>query len=253
MFWTNQKKQIEGLEQRLKRQEQALKLKNEYISIQEAYISKVIDQSKLIQNHLFDNRNSLDTYFTDSFVFSQAREVLNGVFYWCKKINDQLLIVMIDCGEGDAAGVVVQTHIYHLLEQYSSLPFHDFLQKIKVLIEVFRLELSLVSINNQQVDVWGNGTIIIVQDEILFVQAVDELQHFTEVNNVYFFSKGMIEQPNHGDNSIIYSQERLFQFIQKNIHLPALEQFTSWENELDEWMGCCAEQKRNMLFLGMKL
>lgn len=254
MFWTNQKKQIEELKQRLKRQEQALKLKNEYISLQEGYISKVIDQSKLTQKHLFENCLSLDTYFSENFVFSQAREVLNSNFYWCKKIKDKILLITVDCGEGDAAGVIVQTHIFHLLEEYASFERNEFLKKLNNLVEVFQLEISLVVIEENNLEYWGNGIAVFEQkNQVFSVQGTNEIQEFTDVKSVYLFSKGIIEQPNHDDETIKYSQKQLLQFIQQNIHLSKAKQFLAWEDELDEWMGCCAKQLRNMLFLGIKL
>ena len=260
MFWNKQTKKIKELEQRLKRQAQALELKNQYIDLQEKYISKVIDKARIVQKDVFLNSNNLDFFFEDSFVFEQAREVLNSTFYHCKEISEnQLLFVFIDCGNEDSASVITQIHVYHILQKIliDTIEPIKIMESLETLIHLFGLKINIVLQKENELNVVSNTTSIIYQTKEKIECVLNSSETIQEVvlKNVeafWLFSEGIISQRNHDDNQS-YSPQQLLHFIDKTKTLSKKEQFSEWENELDEWMGCCSEQSNNMLLIGVKL
>lgn len=260
MLWNKQTKKIEELEQRLKRQAQALELKNQYIDLQEKYISKVIDKARVVQKDVFQNQVDLASFFSESFVFEQAREVLTSTFYYSKEISEnQSLLVFIDCGNEDSASVIVQTHVYHILEKIliDTIEPIKIMELLKPLIKLFDLKINIVLQKENELNVVSNTTSIIYQTKgkiecILNSSKSIQKSLLKNVEAFWIFSEGIISQRNHDDNQS-YSPRQLLHFIDKTKTLSKKEQFSEWENELDEWMGCCSEQNNNMLLIGVKL
>jgi DNA-binding NtrC family response regulator len=53
--------------------------------------------ARRIQDALLPESNRLEDLVTDSFIFSQPKDIVSGDFYWFEKHEDHLLIAVADC------------------------------------------------------------------------------------------------------------------------------------------------------------
>lgn len=85
-----QKKIIQNQTKITEQQKNELELKNK--NIQES-----IEAAKDIQLSIFPNQLEIASYFKDQFLVFQPLDNLSGDFFWIKKINTHLIIVIGDC------------------------------------------------------------------------------------------------------------------------------------------------------------
>lgn len=103
----------EQLEEIVRERTKELHAKN--IKIQDS-----IDYAKLIQETILPSGDELSTAFSENFVIWQPRDTVGGDFYWLKKFDDGLLLVLADCTGHGVPGalmtMVVHSMLNHIIE-----------------------------------------------------------------------------------------------------------------------------------------
>ncbi|MCP4521781.1 MAG: hypothetical protein GY827_08855 [Cytophagales bacterium] len=248
------RKRIQELEERIKAQERALKHKNEYISIQENYISRVVDKANEMHNFL--ENSDLQDFFPNSSVFNQPKEALSSCACICFTLSqNRKLLLVIDCGDGDAASFFSQTYYLTIFQERARYFWQD-------------LESTLVlkDIESLLMDETGLGAFIIDEGENIqfFVSNIslvitDKNHHFFcqkshgEFGKIQFFvlNNGVLQQEHHEEKEQKYSCKDFLEFLQKNKLCNSSQIAELWEDELDNWMGCCGEQNRDIFLLSI--
>jgi len=95
----------------LKRKNAEITQKNEEIEVQkqnieelyketsEAHesIKKSIDYAGIIQTTMINKSPKLSSYFPESFIYNNPKDVVGGDFYWYSKVNDKIIVAAVDC------------------------------------------------------------------------------------------------------------------------------------------------------------
>lgn len=92
----NQFKIKQKLNLQLDETNKKLTQKNIYIEKQKEKITNNITYAELIQHTIIDEQ-SLDTYFSDYFIFYSPKAIVSGDFYWCTKVGEKIILAVADC------------------------------------------------------------------------------------------------------------------------------------------------------------
>ncbi len=74
-----------------------LEEKNAEILKKNESIMDSISYAKSIQDSFLSNPQVLNSYFSDSFVYSRARDIINGDFHWFYDTGDYIIFAVVDC------------------------------------------------------------------------------------------------------------------------------------------------------------
>jgi serine phosphatase RsbU (regulator of sigma subunit) len=113
--------------QRLKDQanlelEQKVEERTREISEQKREITDSIDYAQRIQLAVLPGEDELERIMPEHFVFFHPKDVVSGDFYWIKKVNDAIIIVVADCtGHGVPGAFMSMLGITLLDEQLGKI------------------------------------------------------------------------------------------------------------------------------------
>lgn len=105
---------------------QILMKQNQEIADKNRDITDSIYYAKSIQKAIIPSGKKLKEYFPDAFVYSKARDIVNGDFYWFVEIDNKVLVAAVDCtGHGVPAAflnVIGNLHLNSITEENFNSP-----------------------------------------------------------------------------------------------------------------------------------
>ncbi|NPA68347.1 MAG: SpoIIE family protein phosphatase, partial [Chlorobi bacterium] len=95
--------------------EQKMKLQTEILQNAHKDITDSISYAKTIQQALLPNKNIIDKYFDDYFVFYKPKEAVSGDFYYLSEKDEYIIFAVADCtGHGVPGGFLTMLGITYL-------------------------------------------------------------------------------------------------------------------------------------------
>ena len=94
-----------------------LKRRNSEIAARNAEITDSIRYAKTIQEALLPQESSLKQVFPNSFLYCEARDILNGDFFWIYEKEDVVIWAVIDCTGHGVPGALMTILAHNLLSQ----------------------------------------------------------------------------------------------------------------------------------------
>lgn len=96
-------------ERRLQRSNKLLRNKNNEIL-------DSLNYARSIQNSILPQTNFYEKYFSDGFLYYQAKDIVSGDFYWCYEFNELVYIACIDCTGHGVPGALMTILANNLLK-----------------------------------------------------------------------------------------------------------------------------------------
>jgi serine phosphatase RsbU (regulator of sigma subunit) len=119
-----------------------LKRHNNEIAARNIEITDSIRYAKTIQEALLPQELALKEIFPHSFLYSEARDILNGDFFWIHEQDDLVIWAVIDCTGHGVPGALMTILAHNLLNQIVTT--HRQLEPAHILYELHRsLRLSM--------------------------------------------------------------------------------------------------------------
>jgi serine phosphatase RsbU (regulator of sigma subunit) len=264
-----------------------LHIQNEEIAEKNKNIMDSILCAKNIQQAILPDDNKLKSVFNEAFVFSKARDVVSGDFYWFAERDEKILIAAVDCtGHGVPAaflnvlGNTLLNQIVHELNVLSPAKIleelnHHVLESLKSNREYVQIEdgmdialcmfdrstkiLSFAGAKRPLYFIHNNELNVVKGDHYpVGGMLYDVKRHFNQhelqlkTNDlIYLFTDGIVDQFG-GESNKKFMYKRLKTLLSEIISLPLEKQKAQIEQKLDLWRGQ-NEQTDDMLFIGMKV
>ncbi len=99
-----EKEKVELANVEISEQKEIAELANIEISKQKEIVEKqkekIIDSityAQLIQQSILMEESEIQNYLPDSFIYFQPKDIVSGDFYWCNKIDDKIILAVVDC------------------------------------------------------------------------------------------------------------------------------------------------------------
>lgn len=94
-----------------------LKRRNSEIAARNVEITDSIRYAKTIQEALLPQEEALKTIFPNSFLYCEARDILNGDFFWIHEQDEYVVWAVIDCTGHGVPGALMTILAHNLLNQ----------------------------------------------------------------------------------------------------------------------------------------
>ncbi len=272
-----QNKIIEKQNVQIQNQHQLLEIKNKSIT-------DSINYSKSIQTTLLAHHNRFNTYFKQSFVIYEPKDVIGGDFYWTQKIGDNLLVVVGDCtGHGVPGALISVLAIEALNKIYPSLQElndpDELIKKLRTEFNKYYESESLVSIGidlsvmyidkvRNSVTLGGSGAVMIGFHNTGFTKYKFDSYNIggklpatyssgareiplTNEDVFYIFTDGIVDMKG-GDLNKRFTEKKLVHLLESLQHLSFDEQKIKIEETIYEWCKN-AERIDDITLLAIKL
>jgi len=264
-----------------------LKQQNDEIIEQNKNIMDSIVYAKNIQKAILPEGKRLKALFADAFVYSRARDVVNGDFYWFTEKDNKVIMAAVDCtGHGVPAAflnVLGNSHLNNIVLEHQILEPSLILKHLNERIldsltgnktglhshDGMDIGLCLIDLHTKKVSFAGakrplyyfqNDELKIIRGEShpvggeSYSENREYEQHEISLQAgdlVYLFTDGLIDQfggPN--DKKFMYPR---FRQILQDIHTKSMdEQLTLILEQYNNWKGD-KEQTDDMLIIGARL
>lgn len=264
-----------------------LKEQNSEIIKKNKNIMDSILYAKNIQEAILPEHKKIQGVFQEAFVFSKARDVVSGDFYWFAEKGDKIIIAAVDCtGHGVPAAflnVLGNTQLNQIVEEQNIIEPAAILQEMNrrvltslknekvhrtaddgmdmgiCLFDRSRNSLSfagakrpLYYYHNHELNILKGDHYPVggslYEEERTFRQ--HELALHTD-DTIYLFTDGIVDQFGGKDNKK-FMYNRLKGLIQEIIEKPMEYQQEAIEKTLREWQGN-NEQTDDILLIGVKV
>lgn len=264
-----------------------LRAQNDEIKEKNKNIMDSILCAKNIQQAILPDDEKLKSVFNEAFVFSKARDVVSGDFYWFAERDDKVLIAAVDCtGHGVPAaflnvlGNTLLNQIVHdsnvlspskILEELNSQVISS-LKSNKVYVQVddgMDIALCMFDRNTKKLSFAGakrplyfihKSELNVVKGDhypvggMLYDVERNYSQHELQLQSndlIYLFTDGIVDQFG-GESNKKFMYGRLKKLLTKIVGLSLDEQKEAIEKEILKWQGN-NEQTDDMLFIGVKV
>ena len=170
--------------------------------------------AKNIQKAILPSGEKLKTIFKDAFVYSKARDIVNGDFYWFTQKGDKVIIAAVDCtGHGVPAAflnVLGNSHLNSIIIEQNRLEPGEVLQQLnhRILSSMHGNDLGLHTEDGMDIGL------------CLFDTKTQRLQFAGAKRPLYYFNQGqlnIIKGDSHPVGGDAYPKDR--SFIQHEIQL----------------------------------
>ncbi len=264
-----------------------LRTQNDEIREKNKNIMDSILCAKNIQQAILPDDEKLKNVFNEAFVFSKARDVVSGDFYWFAERDDKVLIAAVDCtGHGVPAaflnvlGNTLLNRIVHesnvlspskILEQLNDHVIESLKSK-KVYAQVDDgMDIALCMFDKKTKNLSFAGAkrplyfihkseLNVVKGDhhpvggMLYDVKRNYNQHELQLQPndlIYMFTDGIVDQFG-GESNKKFMYSRLKALLTRIVSLPLEKQREVIENEIISWQGN-NEQTDDMLFIAVKV
>ncbi len=267
----------------IKRKEKLLKLQKQEIEQTHKDITDSINYAKTIQDALLTNKELIDSYINDYFIYYKPKGQIGGDFYYFNKIGKYLIIAIADCtGHGVPGALITMLGITYLHEIVNKHDIDNPGTALNILRERFKktfksfgsnnsngLDIALCAINTKtnilQYAGAYNPLILIRNNKLIEYKATknpvgfyprekkfeNNIIQLQKDDRIYLYSDGFHDQ--FGDNDKKKFMSREFKNLLLDNHkLPMKIQKKNLITIFNEWKGT-NEQTDDILVFGMKL
>lgn len=123
---------------RIFEQTQILQMKNELLT-------KSLNYARRIQNTLFPTEKQLLDTISNSFVYFSPKEIVSGDFYWLRKIDDVIVLAVVDCTGHGVPGA------------FMSMIGNALLNEIVVNRKIIKPDEILYNLNTEMIRIFNIG------------------------------------------------------------------------------------------------
>lgn len=234
-------------------------------------ITASINYAQRIQFNLLPNERLFEEHFSDHFIMFSPKDIVSGDFYWMRKIENKLVLVMGDCtGHGVPGAFMTLLGINLLnniiLEARLTEPGKILNDLDKRLEEYFGttgktkmsdgMELTICVMDDEKEEISyacagsrflihntdgftlykGNSEHIGDRKKDDFKGYATQYTNITDKDTVYLFSDGFQDQFG-GPKDKKYSFRRMLDLFESNVNLNLEDQRMMIEAEFDQWMS----------------
>jgi len=264
-----------------------LQIQNEEIVDKNKDIMDSIAYAKNIQRAILPSHKSLNQLFNDAFVYSKARDVVNGDFYWVTEKDHKIIIAAVDCtGHGVPAAfinVLGNTHLNNIVKERSITEPAEILNHLnKRMVESIDsgrnnlktddgMDLALCHIDKKTGKVLFAGAkrpLYFIKDGKLLEIKGDGMpvggdsydkdrsynQHkvtLSKGDSIYLFTDGIVDQFG-GKKNKKFMYPRLRDLLKRIHSLPMEDQRIVIKDDLNMWKGK-NDQTDDILIVGIRI
>ncbi len=260
--------------------------KNDLIRKQSESITSSINYAKRIQNNLLPTPDEFKKSFDEFFIFSRAKDIVSGDFYWMENVGGKTVLVLGDCTGHGVPGSFMTLLGFNLLNTtvlenriidpgqilnrideklIKYLPkgkgdnlVNDAMELTVCVFNEERNELSYACAGSRFL-IYENNSFTLYKGDNKHIGDIEENfpgynTHFSTLENdsiLYLFSDGFQDQFG-GVKDKKFSFRRLIELFESNINLPLKEQQLLIMEAFDQWIGD-TEQTDDVTVLAVKI
>lgn len=263
-----------------------LKVQKNTIYLKNKYLTDSINYAQIIQNSLLSSIEKLKSFFTDSFIYYNPKDIISGDFYFFEKVENKIIIIVSDCTGHGVPGALLTMLGITLLKQMIVY------EKIREPTEILkRLDNEVVNMltNTESKEKTGDGmdmavcSIDIAKQELIYsgckmplylirnknlikykgsvhsiggIYDIDNKEIYKQVialenNDIIYLCSDGYESQFGGEQNKKFSRKQFRRLLAENHESDMQEQKSTLHNTLIEWMGS-SEQVDDILVLGFK-
>lgn len=107
---TNQKTELE-------KQKKIVEKQKELVELKQKQIIQSIDYANHIQTSILPTREEFSRLFPEGFIFFKPRDIVSGDFYWFKRLEDDVIIIVGDCTGHGIPGAFLSVMITTMINE----------------------------------------------------------------------------------------------------------------------------------------
>jgi serine phosphatase RsbU (regulator of sigma subunit) len=251
-------------------------------------VTKSITYARRIQKALLPSSKILGIRFSDYFILWKPKDIVSGDFYWFKRLEDSMIIVVADCTGHGVPGAFMSllgiSFLNDLLTKDKTLKSFQILDKLREMIKLalqqergkksvamdgIDMAISIINHKTLELDFAGaNNPLYLIRNNQIIVLKENrnpvgihpfekpfENHHYDlkRGDKLYMFSDGYVDQfgARTGRKFLRNNFQRLLLHI-SNLNLTMQEEQEILEETLDEWRGNVT-QIDDILVLGLKI
>lgn len=264
------------------------RLKNE-IERRHDEVTKSITYAQRIQKALLPSSKILGVRFSDYFILWKPRDIVSGDFYWFKRLEDSMIIVVADCTGHGVPGAFMSllgiSFLNEILTKDKTLKSFQILDRLREMIKLALqqelgkrskasdgIDMGICIINHKTLEMDFSGAnnplYLIRNEEILIFKEnrnpvgihpyekpfENHEYRLQKGDRIYLFSDGFIDQfgGESGRKFLKKNFQRLLLHMSKQ-DLPLDMESKILEDALDQWRGGKHPQIDDILILGLKI
>jgi len=246
-------------------------------------ITDSINYASRIQSTILPDTKIFTTYFSDSFVFYQPKDIVSGDFYFAEEKNDKIYFAVVDCTGHGVPGALVSVFGHNglrrcineynlskpadILDKLSSIVEESFKTEGKEVADGMDLALCVYDKKTQIVEYAGANNPLWVHQNEDIVQIKGDKQpvghyhnrkpftnHVITLNagdSLYLFSDGFADQFG-GEKGKKFKYSQFRQMVLDNVSKPMSEQKIIIGQAFEKWKGNL-EQVDDICILGIRI
>jgi len=252
-------------------------------------VTKSITYAQRIQKALLPTSKILGVRFTDYFIIWKPKDIVSGDFYWFKRLEDSMIIVVADCTGHGVPGAFMSllgiSFLNDILTKDKTLTSNQILDRLREMIKLalhqedrkkskaldgIDMAISIINHKTLELDFTGanNPLYLIRNNEIMIFKEnrnpvgihpteapfENHLFKLKRGDKLYMFSDGFVDQFGgvSGRKFLKNNFQRLLVHI-SNQNLTMLEEQEILEETLAQWKGAEHPQIDDILILGLKI